>query len=750
MKILKNLLVVFILLLIITSCASLARMFGPAKRAQSGGMIERIENWLIDNKLLDSPGHIASLHPEELDLPRVDFYTVGSVDELECSLDAEGYLKRIIQEYKNKGASIVLKENSNLGGLEAKSVDLISGNLKIKINLAIHWQRPYWVVCEAESAGYDSWTGDFQAISKTVRFLPLDKTNSELIKRECAPFGKINGLGGIQCGGYTEDWTGDQGYDGIAISIGFLDESKMLLSNWYNTSYIVNIRLIRKKDGKLVYSDIRNGIHFNEFTLKDKVPLLSRIPASEIKGGFDSKNDRGRFKLEITLDTEKQGSFSSTDDNCPGFSILKSANADLKNIKVSAGSFEPAFKAATDSYELIVPNEAAEISLSLEPADNKIRRVDAKIDDGEWIRLPKDDLTLKLEMRVMVPRTIEVLIEAENETTKAYRINATRQLSDNADLSALVLSDGALAPEFAPQKIEYEVSVNKKINTIYILPQAANEFAQIAVQVNGGDWQTIKSDKESPVDLKEMENTLTIQITAQDGTLKTYQIMVKKINAWLVQGVINVPDPSYWEFVRVGVLFLSKDAGSILYEKNIFRTIKIMPPGKDVVTMMNIRYQKDNNGAPVEIPVGVLGTIAQKGDLTRSFEILLKIPEELLDSLHQMSIVAWYDNDLDGNWDVIDKQRISGDFFVGKQKGVVGSEYIRLPVLAKHVNKQKKERNMELGLFGLSYYAKTDKLSGIVHGIADKTSGNGNFENGNNLQDLTFNFESNTYEEVAE
>ncbi|MBX7210334.1 MAG: cadherin-like beta sandwich domain-containing protein [Verrucomicrobiaceae bacterium] len=92
--------------------------------------------------------------------------------------------------------------------------------------------------------------------------------------------------------------------------------------------------------------------------------------------------------------------------------------------------------------------------------------------------------------------------------------------STNADLSSLSLSSGTLSPVFASGTTSYTAGVPNPVSSITVTPVKAD--ANATVTVNGGSPFT-------PVSLALGTNTITILVTAQDGTTtKTYTVVVTR------------------------------------------------------------------------------------------------------------------------------------------------------------------------------------------------------------------------------
>ena len=97
--------------------------------------------------------------------------------------------------------------------------------------------------------------------------------------------------------------------------------------------------------------------------------------------------------------------------------------------------------------------------------------------------------------------------------------------SNDATLSALTLSSGALAPTFASATTGYTASVSNATNSIMVTP-AVNE-SHATIKVNG---TAVVSGNASPaIALNVGTNTITIGVTAEDSiTVKTYTVTVTR------------------------------------------------------------------------------------------------------------------------------------------------------------------------------------------------------------------------------
>ncbi|MDG1745195.1 MAG: cadherin-like beta sandwich domain-containing protein, partial [Planktomarina sp.] len=93
-------------------------------------------------------------------------------------------------------------------------------------------------------------------------------------------------------------------------------------------------------------------------------------------------------------------------------------------------------------------------------------------------------------------------------------------ISTDATLSALTLSSGSLSPSFASGTLAYTASVANTVSTVTVTPTTND--ANATVTVNGNPAAT-------PVPLAVVANTVTIQVTAQDGvTTQSYTVAVTR------------------------------------------------------------------------------------------------------------------------------------------------------------------------------------------------------------------------------
>ena len=185
----------------------------------------------------------------------------------------------------------------------------------------------------------------------------------------------------------------------------------------------------------------------------------------------------------------------------------KSSNANLRTLGITPNDFT-GFKAAITEYNVTVPNSVSSVKVYAYAQDSK-----AKVSGTGNKSLSVGRNTCK------------VVVTAEDGTTKTYTMYITRQeasavvtpevpetpKSSDATLSALSIEEGTITPIFDPQITEYTLNVSEEISEVHI---TATPTSTATVEITG------------ETELQIGENIATITVTAEDGTVNTYNIKI--------------------------------------------------------------------------------------------------------------------------------------------------------------------------------------------------------------------------------
>ena len=214
-------------------------------------------------------------------------------------------------------------------------------------------------------------------------------------------------------------------------------------------------------------------------------------------------------------------------------------NADLVTLSLTstlpANTLSPAFDSNITSYTATVDNVYSWIEIIPTAADSnatiavEIGSRTIPVNSGS----SSGAIGLEVGLNLM-----SVVVTAEAGNTKTYSLAVTRlAISNNADLSALVLSDGVLSPVFNATTTAYTTTVASTTDSITVTPYTFD--AHSTVTVNG---TTVASGAtSSAIALSGGENAISVVVTAEDGsTSKTYTVTVtREISTYKVGGIVS-------------------------------------------------------------------------------------------------------------------------------------------------------------------------------------------------------------------
>ena len=201
----------------------------------------------------------------------------------------------------------------------------------------------------------------------------------------------------------------------------------------------------------------------------------------------------------------------------------KSNNANLSNLGIKPNDFK-GFKISTTSYNVSVPNDVENITIYATAQDKKATITG---DGAQKLNVGKNKLN--------------VIVTAEDGTTKTYTINVTREEGKNgatenttsnnttnsvvsqdnknseSDLKKLSIKGYNLTPSFSPNVYEYKVNVTENVSSLDIETEKAND--NVSIDIAGNE------------NFVEGENTITLLVYNEETKQNsTYQIIVNKTN----------------------------------------------------------------------------------------------------------------------------------------------------------------------------------------------------------------------------
>ncbi|WP_240416330.1 cadherin-like beta sandwich domain-containing protein [Paenibacillus periandrae] len=199
-----------------------------------------------------------------------------------------------------------------------------------------------------------------------------------------------------------------------------------------------------------------------------------------------------------------------------------SSNADLSYLTLSSGTLSPAFASGTTTYASTVASGVSSITVTSSVYDSNATMTV----NGTPVVSGQASGAIGLNLGSNI---ITIAVTAQNGTTKTYSITVNRAAapSSNADLNSLTLSSGILSPAFVSGTMEYASTVASGVSSITVTASVYDSNATMTV--NG--TPIISGQASGAISLNLGSNTITIAVTAQNGTTKTYSITVNRAAA---------------------------------------------------------------------------------------------------------------------------------------------------------------------------------------------------------------------------
>ncbi|MCU6794338.1 cadherin-like beta sandwich domain-containing protein [Paenibacillus sp. WQ 127069] len=266
-----------------------------------------------------------------------------------------------------------------------------------------------------------------------------------------------------------------------------------------------------------------------------------------------------------------------------------SSNADLSNLIVDQGTLTPVFESGTISYTNDVAHPVSSLNVTPIIADStatlKVNGTAAT--SGSPVNLP---ITVG-------SNTITIVVTAQDGTTqKIYTVLVNRAASSNADLSNLIVDQGTLTPAFASGIISYTNDVGYLVSSLNVTPTIADNTA--ALKVNGN---TVTSGSGVTIPLNVGANTITVEVTAQDNSTKTYTVTVNRAapsnNADLSNLILD--QGSLSPVFASGIISYTNDVGYLVSSLNVTPTIA------DNKATLKVNGNAATSGNAVTVPLNV-------------------------------------------------------------------------------------------------------------------------------------------------
>ena len=277
---------------------------------------------------------------------------------------------------------------------------------------------------------------------------------------------------------------------------------------------------------------------FNKEILEYTIEVENEIETLKVTGVKEDSSSiitgEGVYALEVgsnlvTLTVQAENGDIKTYE----LNIIRKKNSNINLSRIENDKDQIVTKIDANTYEINVRNEIDEITLKGIPevATTKV------VGDGKYnLEIGKNEINL--------------VVTAEDGTTRNYKVIVNRLKSDNAYLKYIFANEGELYENFEKTITEYHLKVQEDIQSLTLDIQTEDPEATYKILNNS--------------DFSYGENKVTIEVTASDGlTKKEYNIIVYR------QPDIEKRCDLIELTVDKGVLTPSFEANTLVYEVNL-------------------------------------------------------------------------------------------------------------------------------------------------------------------------------------
>ena len=272
--------------------------------------------------------------------------------------------------------------------------------------------------------------------------------------------------------------------------------------------------------------------------------------------------------------------------------ITRAASTSLSDLRVSAGSLQPAFEPQTIQYQVQAPFTTDFTTVTPITADGNasVTVNGTPVSSGQ----PSQQIPLQVGQT-----TITIVVTAPSVAPTTYMVTVSRlQGSSNANLSALTMSPGTIQPAFSSSTLSYSVNVNNPITSVTV-----TATVQVATSTLGIDGKPAVSGQPFVVNnIPVGASTITILVIPQTGTPKVYAITVNRSSP----GNANLSNLT----ASPGTLSPAFNASTLSYTLGVLNTVttvSVTATVQDATSTMTINGQSVLSGTPLTInnlPVG--------------------------------------------------------------------------------------------------------------------------------------------------
>ena len=287
----------------------------------------------------------------------------------------------------------------------------------------------------------------------------------------------------------------DDGDNSNIKSLDITDKSVSVKSN------INTLKSLKVKEGNYITDFDSDKTSYSFDYDKDKITIEGSLTDSSSKvTGFKTYNlNYGINNINIVV-TSESGNIRTYKISVNRLDVRDKTNT-LDSLVVSDYKLSPEFNKNTKSYKVTVPTTTDKINISSTLSSSKSSYVSVFGNRTVNLKYGKNTILIK--------------VKSESESIRTYEIIVTREdnRSSNNYLKNLNISNGEF--KFDKKVNEYAVTVKNEVENINVTGEVEDSKSKVT---GLGNYK-----------LKEGINNITIKVTAETGSVRTYTLKVIRI-----------------------------------------------------------------------------------------------------------------------------------------------------------------------------------------------------------------------------
>ncbi|WP_166664909.1 cadherin-like beta sandwich domain-containing protein [Pedobacter metabolipauper] len=210
----------------------------------------------------------------------------------------------------------------------------------------------------------------------------------------------------------------------------------------------------------------------------------------------------------------KNYDFMQHSSNDAALSVVLSSDNTLSSFTAHVGTLTSTFESSQLSYVINVTGSYVVLSGTLSSP-----HATATINGKPFIS--NDFETVPLQPG---SNALEIIVTAQDESTRTYQFTINRNLSGNNRIGALYLGHGNLSPSFNSETLNYTATVSNAVSSISVSSILADTSARVTV--NGA--KVTENGGLSEVGLLFGENLINVLVRAENGDERLYTVLVTR------------------------------------------------------------------------------------------------------------------------------------------------------------------------------------------------------------------------------